>query len=74
MLDAPRLPGQDGKTLTWRHTGGNNEGRPSGSRLQKKALFTGCARAFLRNNEDQFLKVGEGSRNKGIKSICFPVF
>jgi hypothetical protein len=49
------------------------KGDPAGRTYRKKALFTGCARALLRNNEDQFRKVGEEGRIKGIKNICFPV-
>ena len=47
MLDAPRLPGQDGKTLTWRHMGGNKEGRPSGSPRQGGEKKQGTQRGYV---------------------------
>jgi len=81
MVDAPRLTGQDGKTLPWRQTGGASPLRakwgkepkegtrkddpPGRSCREKKALFTGCARVFLRNNEGQFVTWEKKAKIRG---------
>ena len=79
MVEAPRLPGQDGKTLTGRHARENKEGRSTRLPLQGggKGLFSGCARAFLRNNEDQFRKWEKGAEIReleGISSHIYDIF
>jgi hypothetical protein len=40
----------------------------------EKGLFTGCARGFLPNDEERFLKVGEDGRMKEVRSFHIPFF
>ena len=43
-------------------------------RRPKKAVFRGCARGFLQNNEDQFGQVGEECRNRGLNTCTAHFF